>query len=36
VGKNIPSAKDEEIQVHLKETDGTDEVSIIPLTESGG
>jgi len=28
VGKNIPSARYEEIQVHLLETDGTDEVVI--------
>ena len=29
VGKNIPSARHEEIQVHLLETDGTDEVIIL-------
>ena len=29
VGKNIPSARHEEIQVHLTETDGADEVAII-------
>jgi len=29
VGKNIPSARDEEIQVQLVETDGIDEVTII-------
>lgn len=29
VGKNIPSAKHEEIQVHLMETDGIDEVAIV-------
>lgn len=29
VGKNIPSAKDEEIQVKLTETDGVDEVTIV-------
>ena len=28
IGKNIPSAKDEEIQVWLEETDGVDEVTI--------
>jgi pyrimidine operon attenuation protein/uracil phosphoribosyltransferase len=28
VGKNIPSSRHEEIQVRLKETDGTDEVAI--------
>ena len=31
VGKNIPSAKDEEIQVRLMETDGADEVTIMNL-----
>ena len=30
VGKNIPSARHEEIQVHLMETDGIDEVAITP------
>ena len=30
VGKNIPSSKNEEIQVKLKETDGVDEVTITP------
>jgi pyrimidine operon attenuation protein/uracil phosphoribosyltransferase len=29
VGKNIPSSRHEEIQVRLKESDGTDEVAII-------
>jgi len=29
VGKNIPSARHEEIQVHLAETDGADEVAIL-------
>jgi len=29
IGKNIPSARHEEIQVHLVETDGVDEVAII-------
>ena len=29
VGKNIPSSRDEEIQVRLVETDGADEVTII-------
>ena len=29
VGKNVPSARDEEITVSLKETDGSDEVSIV-------
>ena len=31
VGKNIPSSKHEEIQVKLKEIDGTDEVAIISV-----
>ena len=34
VGKNIPSARAEEIKVHLTEVDGTDEVAIYPTTES--
>jgi pyrimidine operon attenuation protein/uracil phosphoribosyltransferase len=34
VGKNIPSARDEEIQVRLVETDGVDEVAIINLSSS--
>jgi len=29
VGKNIPSARHEDIKVHLVETDGIDEVAII-------
>ncbi len=29
IGKNIPSARHEEIQVHLVETDGVDEVAIV-------
>jgi len=29
VGKNIPSARQEEIQVRLVETDGVDEVAIV-------
>ncbi len=29
VGKNMPSSRHEEIQVQLKETDGTDEVAIV-------
>ncbi len=28
VGKNVPTARDEDVQVHLEETDGTDEVVI--------
>ena len=34
VGKNIPSARHEEIQVRLKETDGRDEVAIINLSDN--
>lgn len=29
VGKNIPTAQNEKIQVHVKEIDGTDEVEIV-------
>ena len=37
VGKNIPSARHEEIQVRLIETDGIDEVAIInPAKENSG
>jgi len=32
VGKNIPSSKDEEVQVQLEEIDGVDEVVIGNLT----
>jgi pyrimidine operon attenuation protein/uracil phosphoribosyltransferase len=34
VGKNIPSARDEEIQVRLTEVDGVDEVVIIKNNQS--
>lgn len=34
VGKNIPSARAEEVKVHLVETDGVDEVAIISAPES--
>ncbi len=33
VGKNMPSARHEEIRVHLKETDGIDEVAIVSLAK---
>ena len=33
VGKNIPSSRQEEIQVHMKETDGIDEVAIVELAK---
>ena len=33
VGKNIPSSRHEEIQVHLEETDGIDEVAIVTLAK---
>jgi pyrimidine operon attenuation protein/uracil phosphoribosyltransferase len=36
VGKNIPSSRDEEIQVRLIETDGVDEVAIIPISGREG
>ena len=32
VGKNMPSSRHEEIHVHLNETDGIDEVAIIPIS----
>jgi len=35
IGKNIPSSRHEEIQVHLEETDGIDEVAIIPTEREG-
>ena len=31
VGKNMPSSRHEEIRVHLEESDGIDEVAIIPI-----
>ena len=31
VGKNVPSSKDEEIQVRVMEIDGRDEVAIIDV-----
>ena len=34
VGKNIPSARDEEIKVRLVETDGIDEVAILSTTDN--
>ncbi len=34
VGKNMPSSRHEEIQVHLKETDGIDEVAIVKPVEA--
>ena len=33
VGKNIPSARHEDIQVRLTETDGVDEVAIVSLND---
>jgi pyrimidine operon attenuation protein/uracil phosphoribosyltransferase len=35
IGKNIPSARSEEIKVDLTETDGLDQVAILPLLEKG-
>jgi pyrimidine operon attenuation protein/uracil phosphoribosyltransferase len=34
VGKNIPSSREEEIQVQLEETDGIDAVTIISLAKN--
>jgi pyrimidine operon attenuation protein / uracil phosphoribosyltransferase len=33
IGKNIPSARSEEIKVELTETDGLDQVAILPASE---
>ncbi len=35
IGKNIPSARSEEIKVELTETDGLDQVAILPSKENG-
>ena len=35
IGKNIPSARSEEIKVELTETDGVDQVAILPTPEEG-
>jgi pyrimidine operon attenuation protein/uracil phosphoribosyltransferase len=35
VGKNIPTARHEKIQVHLIETDGSDEVAIVSPANNG-
>lgn len=35
IGKNIPSARSEEIKVELIETDGVDQVAILPSCEEG-
>ena len=35
IGKNIPSARSEEIKVELVETDGIDQVAIYPAGEEG-
>ena len=35
IGKNIPSARSEEIKVELTETDGIDQVAILPAPEEG-
>ena len=34
VGKNIPTSRREKIQVHVEETDGVDEVTIMDLAEN--
>jgi pyrimidine operon attenuation protein/uracil phosphoribosyltransferase len=36
IGKNIPSSRAEEIKVEMLETDGIDQVSILPSSENGG
>jgi pyrimidine operon attenuation protein / uracil phosphoribosyltransferase len=36
IGKNIPSSRTEEIKVELIETDGLDQVAIIPAAPKGG
>jgi pyrimidine operon attenuation protein/uracil phosphoribosyltransferase len=33
VGKNVPTARDEEVRVHLEELDGSDDVSIDALID---
>ncbi len=35
IGKNIPSSRSEEIKVELIETDGLDQVAILPTSEGG-
>jgi pyrimidine operon attenuation protein / uracil phosphoribosyltransferase len=35
IGKNIPSARSEEIRVELTEIDGVDQVTILPTNEGG-
>ena len=35
IGKNIPSSRSEKIKVELTETDGIDQVTILPATEGG-
>jgi pyrimidine operon attenuation protein / uracil phosphoribosyltransferase len=35
VGKNIPTARSEEIKVYVKEVDGDDKVTIIPASTNG-
>jgi pyrimidine operon attenuation protein/uracil phosphoribosyltransferase len=34
IGKNLPSASDEDVQVSLEETDGRDEVAIARKPEA--
>jgi pyrimidine operon attenuation protein / uracil phosphoribosyltransferase len=33
VGKNVPTSQDQRVNVHVKEVDGLDEVTIGPATE---
>ena len=34
VGKNLPTARGDDVRVHLAETDGADEVTILPQEET--
>ena len=36
VGKNLPTARGERVQVRLQEVDGVDEVVLIPAPEEAG
>ena len=35
VGKNVPTSRDEDVQVRLREEDGTDEVVLVPRKATG-
>ncbi|MGI8413591.1 MAG: bifunctional pyr operon transcriptional regulator/uracil phosphoribosyltransferase PyrR [Solirubrobacteraceae bacterium] len=34
VGKNLPTSRDQRVNVHVEEVDGLDEVTIVPTTEA--